>query len=210
VSVEYVVKLLQPKNSSVFRASEKYTFTPMGSGVNFKTTASKKEYSSENVANILSAMQKKSELGYVLFLGKHNKDALSRKKAIMLLTQHASKQMHDKIIRTSGRRYVLCMKALSAIVIGIICRTADDAMARCRCKGRGSILVNNETKTCPSCKGTGVKTLPSANVFRVIKTLLPDISQSSWSRHWKPFYEYLVSYCEQELFAVEGVGNTHM
>lgn len=205
MNVEYVVRLLQPKNSSMFNKSETLTLTPQSGGVKCKGGVSKKEYSSEKVVDILSAMQKKSELGYALFLGKHNKDTSSKKKAIMLLTQHAVKKVYDKISRTSGGRYALCMKALSTIVIGIICRTADDAMARCRCKGRGSILVNNETKTCPSCKGTGIKKFPSANAFRVIKILLPDISQSSWSRHWKPFYEYLVSYCEQELLAVESI-----
>ena len=208
MSIEYVVRLLQPKSSSVFRTSDKYIPAPVGCGVGFKTTADVKENNPESVANILSAMQKKSELGYALFLGKHNKDVCSKRKAVALLTQHASKKVHDKISRTSGRNYALCMKALSAIVIEIICRTADDAMARCRCKGRGSIRVNNETKVCVSCKGTGVKKLPSANAFRIIKTLLPDISQSSWSRHWKPFYEYLVSYCEQELLVIEGICST--
>ena len=208
--VEYVLQLLQPKNSSFFRREDMHANTLQNSGVRIKETVKHKEYGSENIVDILTAMQKMSPLGYALFLGKHNKEAPYKKVASILLTQHAAKQRHDKISRASGKNFSLCMRLLSSIVVENICRTADDPGARCRCKGRGCILVKSVKKTCPSCNGTGVKKIPSANAFKIIKTLLHEVSQSSWSRHWKPFYENLISYCEQELLAVESIISGHI
>jgi len=34
--------------------------------------------------------------------------------------------------------------------------------------------------------------------YKAITALLPELTQSSWSRNWKPFYEALVAKCDIE------------
>nr|WP_275076731.1 antitermination protein [Providencia rettgeri] len=41
----------------------------------------------------------------------------------------------------------------------------------------------------------GGNRVPSSVVFKAIRHLVPDLTQSSWSRNWKPFYEKLASKC---------------
>lgn len=74
---------------------------------------------------------------------------------------------------------------------------------RCRCKGRGKVLDEEKTKLqgapvfkdCPRCAGKGFNRVPSSIAFNAIKHLVPDLTQSSWSRNWKPFYEKLTAKC---------------
>lgn len=74
---------------------------------------------------------------------------------------------------------------------------------RCRCKGRGKIVDKKQTleqgvgvmKNCPYCAGRGYKRIPSAVAFNMIKHLIPELTQSSWSRNWKLFYQKLVDKC---------------
>jgi len=40
--------------------------------------------------------------------------------------------------------------------------------------------------------------MPASSVYRAISMLLPELTQSSWSRNWKPFFERLVVKCEAE------------
>ncbi|PVZ84847.1 antitermination protein [Serratia sp. S1B] len=78
---------------------------------------------------------------------------------------------------------------------------------RCRnCKGTGKALDREETKAsgvpvikdCDRCGGKGFSRMPSSVAYRAITALLPELTQSSWSRNWKPFYELLVAKCDIE------------
>ncbi|MEX0447821.1 antitermination protein, partial [Xenorhabdus sp. SGI246] len=77
---------------------------------------------------------------------------------------------------------------------------------RCRCKGRGLVLDEEQTalqgipvhKICPRCSGRGYSKVPSSVAYTAVKALVPALTQSSWSRNWKPFYEKLVSKCYTE------------
>ncbi|WP_324606399.1 antitermination protein [Yersinia enterocolitica] len=53
-------------------------------------------------------------------------------------------------------------------------------------------------KECERCSGIGYKRTPSTTAYRAITALLPELTQSSWSRNWKPFYEALVAKCDIE------------
>jgi hypothetical protein len=84
---------------------------------------------------------------------------------------------------------------------------------RCRnCKGTGKALDREVTKAagapvikdCERCGGKGFSRMPSSVAHRAITALLPELTQSSWSRNWKPFYESLVAKCDIE----EGVAAT--
>lgn len=86
------------------------------------------------------------------------------------------------------------------------CNGKGQLTHRCRCKGRGKVLdeVQSELqgvpvfKDCPRCAGRGFKRVPSSVAYSAIKHLVPDLTQSSWSRNWKPFYEKLTSKCYME------------
>lgn len=85
----------------------------------------------------------------------------------------------------------------------VSCNGKGQITHRCRCKGRGKVLDEAQTKLqgatvfkdCPRCEGRGFKRVPSSIVFNAIKHLVPDLTQSSWSRNWKSFYEKLFRKC---------------
>lgn len=78
--------------------------------------------------------------------------------------------------------------------------------SRCRCNGTGRVRDMAESarrgapvdKECERCTGRGYRRMPSSTAFRAINVLVPDLTQSSWSRNWKPFFERLVAKCEIE------------
>lgn len=86
---------------------------------------------------------------------------------------------------------------------------------RCRCKGRGLVLDEKETalqgipvhKICPRCSGRGYSKVPSSVAYTAVKALVPALTQSSWSRNWKPFYQKLVEKCYTEEKWAEAVFN---
>lgn len=91
------------------------------------------------------------------------------------------------------------------------CNGKGQLTHRCRCKGRGKVLDEGQSelqgvpvfKDCPRCAGRGFKRVPSSVAYSAIKHLVPDLTQSSWSRNWKPFYEKLASKCYIEESAAE-------
>ncbi|WP_308568108.1 antitermination protein [uncultured Providencia sp.] len=93
----------------------------------------------------------------------------------------------------------------------ISCNGKGQIAHRCRCKGRGKVLDEAQTKLqgapvykdCLRCAGKGFNRVPSSVVYNAIKHLVPDLTQSSWSRNWKPFYEKLVSKGYIEEFEAE-------
>ncbi|HGN0867332.1 TPA: antitermination protein [Providencia alcalifaciens] len=91
------------------------------------------------------------------------------------------------------------------------CNGKGQIAHRCRCKGRGKVLDEVQTelqgapvyKDCSRCAGKGFNRVPSSLAFNAIKHLVPDLTQSSWSRNWKPFYEKLAGKCFIEESAAE-------
>ncbi|ERK10879.1 putative chaparone [Serratia fonticola AU-P3(3)] len=88
-----------------------------------------------------------------------------------------------------------------------LCKGKGEICKRCRnCQGKGKTLDRQASKAsgttvlreCARCHGNGVSRLPSSIAYRAITLLLPTLTQSSWSRHWKPFYEALVAKCHGE------------
>ncbi|MCY0801374.1 antitermination protein [Providencia alcalifaciens] len=93
----------------------------------------------------------------------------------------------------------------------IPCNGKGQITHRCRCKGRGKLLDDIQTKLrdipvfkdCPRCAGKGVNRVPSSVAFNAIRHLVPDLNERTWRRNWKPFYEKLTSKCFIEESAVE-------
>lgn len=87
------------------------------------------------------------------------------------------------------------------------CNGKGKIYKRCRnCKGTGKALDRVATKAsgapviknCERCGNKGFSRMPSSVAYRAITALLPKLTQSSWSRNWKPFYEALVAKCDIE------------
>lgn len=87
----------------------------------------------------------------------------------------------------------------------VTCHGKGRLSVRCRCGGTGRVrdierskLVGAPVeKDCERCGGLGFKRQPSTLAFAAIRHLVPELTQSSWSRNWKPFYERLISECEK-------------
>ncbi|MEY0337387.1 antitermination protein [Providencia stuartii] len=91
-------------------------------------------------------------------------------------------------------------------LVGELCQDCNgkgQLTNRCRCKGRGKVLDEAQTKLqgvpvfklCDRCAGRGYKRVPSSVAFAAIKHLVPDLNERTWRRNWKPFYEKLTSKC---------------
>ncbi|WP_405470249.1 antitermination protein [Morganella morganii] len=93
------------------------------------------------------------------------------------------------------------------------CNGKGQLTHRCQCRGRGKVPDEEQTllqgvpviKDCPRCSGRGYRRVPSSVAYNAIKHLVPDLTQSSWSRNWKPFYEALTGKCYIEENMAEGL-----
>ncbi|WP_272691137.1 antitermination protein Q [Providencia sp. PROV132] len=85
----------------------------------------------------------------------------------------------------------------------ISCNGKGQIAHRCRCKGRGKVLDDIQTKLqgvpvfkdCPRCAGKGFNRVPSSVAYNAIRHLVPDLNERTWRRNWKPFYEGLTRKC---------------
>ncbi|MFQ6288201.1 antitermination protein [Yersinia enterocolitica] len=76
----------------------------------------------------------------------------------------------------------------------------------CRCHGKGKVLDQEQTelhgipvkKDCDKCSGRGYARLPAETVRLFICENITEITQPTWSRNFKPFYEMLITKCHQE------------
>ncbi|WP_232217496.1 antitermination protein [Xenorhabdus cabanillasii] len=125
-------------------------------------------------------------------------------------------EKHPGIIRADG--VVIIEPWIEVERVGELCQKCNGKGVlsnRCRCKGRGLILDEEETalrgvpvhKICPRCSGRGYSRVPSSVAYTAIKALVPELTQSSWSRNWKPFYEKLVEKCYTEEKRAEAAFN---
>ena len=176
-----------------------------------------------DVMAALGMAQSRAELGFALFFAKHQKDKESREKAIKLLSQAAMKIAPKTIGKVAGRRMARALEILCGQAIDVYCRTADDVGIRCtQCRGRGLVaplmlpagagvicdhslaeeddnqISGPDKRACPRCHGRGIKPVPSSRAYRAISALLPELPERTWSLNWKPFYESLITACEQE------------
>lgn len=95
----------------------------------------------------------------------------------------------------------------------VTCNGKGQLTYRCQCRGRGKVPDEEQTllqgvpviKDCPRCSGRGYRRVPSSVAYNAIKHLVPDLTQSSWSRNWKPFYEALTGKCYIEENMAEGL-----
>lgn len=136
-------------------------------------------------------------------------DSWSKKKR----AEMAGKQAPKLVGKAAGRQMAQCMVLLSKLAVDDFCRTADIVRVRCRCGGSGKTFDIAATKAggqaiekiCCRCHGTGLKPITTALAHKVVKGLIPTLSQQTWNRNWQRFYQMLISKCYQDAEAAERV-----
>ncbi|MEE3662223.1 antitermination protein [Brenneria sp. g21c3] len=226
MKIEHALSLCGPKSASLMftcrDAAPSYVYRQPGS--NRPVSQAKKGSGSsrgarDSYSDILLALgvvQSREALGLSLILAKYNKDADEKNKAIEGIARFAMKQAPKLVGKAAGRQMAHCIVLMAKMAVEEYSRTADDPLNRCRCKGRGKVTdlaasrAAGKTieKVCPRCGGSGMKPVKSASVYKVIKTVVPDLTQRSWSRNWKVFYDALIAQCYQESTAAEKLFST--
>ncbi|WP_052012637.1 antitermination protein [Pectobacterium betavasculorum] len=217
MNIEHALSLCGPKSASfVFTchdAAPAYHQPQRSGGQALIRTRSRKSGTAARLHHgdiliALGVVQSREALGLSLIMARHNQDQQDKRKAIESLARIARQQAPAHVGKIAGRNMGQCMLLLAVMAVGHYCRTADDPQNRCRCGGRGKIVdmtaskASGKTveKVCPRCSGSGLKPVTSASVYKVIKTLVPTLTQRTWSRNWKTFYDELVDRCQQEAY----------
>lgn len=92
---------------------------------------------------------------------------------------------------------VLCPECKGKCVVSSACRD---------CNGRGRAVMRKETERqgvpvmgdCKQCNGRGFERIPSTVAYRAISQITDSISQATWEKSGKPFYETLIGKLETE------------
>ncbi|MGE4870360.1 antitermination protein [Yersinia enterocolitica] len=94
-------------------------------------------------------------------------------------------------------------------VVRLLCKACGGKKVvsnACRCHGKGKVLDQEQTelqgvpvkRDCDKCSGRGYARLPAETVRLFICENITEITQPTWSRNFKPFYEMLITKCHQE------------
>ncbi|MDR7875790.1 antitermination protein [Yersinia mollaretii] len=94
-------------------------------------------------------------------------------------------------------------------VVRLLCKACGGKKVvsnACRCHGKGKVLDQEQTeiqgvpvmKNCDKCSARGYARLPAETVRLFICENITEITQPTWSRNFKPFYEMLITKCHQE------------
>lgn len=94
-------------------------------------------------------------------------------------------------------------------VVRVLCKSCDGKgkiSNACRCHGKGKVLDKEQSdlqgvpvmKSCPKCSGRGYARLPGETVRRAAGYAVMAISEPTWRRSFKPFYELLIIQCHKE------------
>lgn len=146
----------------------------------------------------------------------HGKGMINKK---IITTKYSTRAAIFPIFsKGQPKRYTNTERKVEEIekVICSACNGKGQLTYRCRCKGRGKVLDEEQTelqggmpafKDCPRCAGRGYKRMPSSVAYHAIKHIVPELTQPTWSRNWKPFYEKLISKCFSEESGADAMFN---
>ncbi|HEY2454124.1 MAG TPA: antitermination protein [Scandinavium sp.] len=96
-------------------------------------------------------------------------------------------------------------------IVRVICKPCNGkghVKNECRCRGRGEVVDKKKSelqglpvyKPCPRCKGRGYPRLKDTEVFKTL-----GVTETTWRRNFKLFYERLVTHCHMEESYAESV-----
>lgn len=143
--------------------------------------------------------------GMALITTKYTKDGGAMRTALLELEKYAQAIKGKYLGKNSGENVTHAAAVLAAYVLEDYSRTADTPGAKCQCGGRCEVRDLKESKRqgrpvmklCSRCKGTGLKTITNTRVHHALLRFV-SVSQPTYSRRWKPFYDELVSWCYQQ------------
>ncbi|NDL65905.1 hypothetical protein GRH90_24545 [Enterobacteriales bacterium SAP-6] len=63
-------------------------------------------------------------------------------------------------------------------------------------------------KTCSKCQGRGYSRLPAEEARAAVTKFLPDLTQPTWSRNFKPLLDDLITQCHKEESSADSIFNS--
>lgn len=168
----------------------------------------------DDVVVSLGLTQSRCRTGLSLIYAKYTKDPHAAQTALSGLRRYASSVAGRYIPQNGGEGFHAAVSALAMLALEEFCRTADSPGAKCRCGGKGHVRDlkksrqknRAEFKTCPRCKGSGLRPLTQTRCHHALLKII-SISQPTYSRYWSPLYRDLINWCEQQEADAETVYN---
>ncbi|EGS7662277.1 hypothetical protein I4R72_002378 [Salmonella enterica] len=166
----------------------------------------------DDIVASLGITQSRCRAGLSLIYAKYTKDLHAAELALRDLQKYASSISWKYFSRIPDGNFPIAVSVMAMLVLEEYCRTADTQGAKCLCGGRGEIRDIKKSiksgkpvmKTCSRCKGSGLKPFSHSRCLHVL-TLFVSVSQSSYSRHWRPFFNELMTWCYRQESAAEGI-----
>ncbi|MFW0766718.1 antitermination protein [Trabulsiella odontotermitis] len=160
--------------------------------------------SRDDIVTALGLTQSRCRTGLALIYAKYTKDPYSAEMALAGLQQYATATA-KKYFSESGSGFRIAISIMAMLALEEYCRTADTPGAKCLCGGRGQTRDLKKSKKngfpvyqeCKRCKGTGLRPLTQTRCHHAIIKHFP-VSQSTYSRYWRPFYDDLLSWCYRQ------------
>lgn len=164
-------------------------------------------------ADVIAAMgiaQAHHPAGMALITAKYTKDSGAMRTALLELEKYAQAIRGKYLGKDAGKSVTQAVAVLATHVLEDYSRTADTPGAKCQCGGRCEVRDLKESKRqgrpvmkpCSRCKGTGLKPITHTRVHHALLRFV-SVSQPTYSRRWKPFYDELASWCYQQESAAE-------
>ncbi|WP_237929944.1 antitermination protein [Buttiauxella sp. S19-1] len=159
----------------------------------------------DDIVASLGITQARCRAGLSLIYAKYTKDISAAETALNELQIYAKTVTKKYLFHYSGPSLRVAASVVAMLVLEDFCRTVDTPGAKCHCGGKGQIRDLKESKklgmavskVCHRCKGSGLKPLTHTRCHHAITALIP-ISQSTYSRHWRPFYDDLLAWCYRQ------------
>lgn len=159
----------------------------------------------DDIVISLGLTQSRCRTGLSLIYAKYTKDQHAAAMALTGLQQYATSISKDHLPANIGGNTSEAITVLASLALEEFCRTADTPGAKCRCGGKGLIRDIKKSqqknmpvsKNCPRCKGTGLRPLTETRCHHALLRVI-SLSQSTYSRHWSPLYQSLLSWCYRQ------------
>ncbi|MBZ7262459.1 antitermination protein [Klebsiella oxytoca] len=168
----------------------------------------------EDVVTSLGVTQSRCRAGISLIYAKYTKDGSSTLTAFTELLRYALSQKAKYI--PASQSINAAVEILCSLVLEDFCRTIDTPGARCLCGGKGEVRdmkLSRRTgkpvmKKCSRCHGTGLRPLNHSRCHHALNRVI-QISQSTYSRYWRQFYDALLAWCIVQGNRAEAIYNAY-
>ncbi|EBV1888623.1 antitermination protein [Salmonella enterica subsp. enterica serovar Teddington] len=158
--------------------------------------------SRDDIVASLGIIQHRCRPGLTLLYAKYTKDHYAFEQSFQCLLRFAKEQAGRYIGKNAPMGAIRC---LVEFALYDFCRTVDTPGEKCLCQGRGEVRDVKASRragkaimiTCRRCKGTGLRPIVHTRCHQALLAFT-SVSQPTYSRKWKPFYEALITWCHQQ------------